>query len=207
MSLKCISIGEKLKMSHYFIADESLKENKEKFHYEFHNHKIKLESNSGMFSPGHVDFATDILLNNLPSIDGSLLDLGCGYGIIGIALSKINNLTKVTMADTNPRALEYAKLNCVANGVEAEYIETDCFSNITDKYDSIIINPPIHAGKKVIFDMYEGSFNHLNEKGYLYIVIQKKHGAESTMKELDKIFGNCSAIYKKKGFYILACQK
>jgi 16S rRNA (guanine1207-N2)-methyltransferase len=194
-------------MSHYFVADNLLKEKKEKFTYIFNNENFILESNSGMFSPGHVDYATNILLTNLPEIKGSLLDMGCGYGIIGIILGKKYNLIKLILADSNTRALECAKENCQNNHINAEIIETDCFSNITDKFDNIIINPPIHAGKKILFKMYEEAYEHLYNKGNLFIVIQKKHGAESTINKLYTIFHNCTSLYKKKGLYILCCVK
>jgi 16S rRNA (guanine1207-N2)-methyltransferase len=194
-------------MSHYFKTDYTIKENKINFTYTFNDQSYTLVSNSGMFSPGHVDYATNILLNNLPELKGSLLDLGCGYGIIGIVLSKHNNLSKVTMADSNLRALECAKENCRLNNVTAKIIESDSFSNITEKFDNIVTNPPIHAGKKTLYKMYEEAFEHLYDKGKLFIVIQKKHGAETTIDKLLTIFNNCTPIYKKKGFYILCCIK
>lgn len=194
-------------MSHYFINDKTLEDDKIYFNYTLNNLTYNFVSNSGVFSHGHVDYATNILLSNMPEIKGSLLDLGCGYGVIGIVLKKQNNLEKVTMADINARALDCAKENCKINHVDAEIIESDCFSNITGTFDNIVINPPIHAGKSILFKMYEESFEHLNAQGKLFIVIQKKHGAESTMDKLQTIFNNCTPIYKKKGFYVLCCIK
>lgn len=194
-------------MSHYFETDNSLEDDKIKFSYTLNTQNYIFESNSGVFSHGHVDYATNILLSVMPEIKGSLLDLGCGYGVIGIVLSRKNNLEKVTMADVNERALECAKANCRYNNVNAEIVRSDCFSDITENFDNIVINPPIHAGKKVLFQMYEESYEHLNNQGKLFIVIQKKHGAESTIEKLMTIFGNCTSIYKKKGFYVLCCVK
>lgn len=193
-------------MSHYFIDDGNLKEDEKVFYYYFNNIEFRFTSNSGLFSHGHVDPASSLLLKNMPKLTGSLLDLGCGYGPIGIVLGKINPI-ELTMSDVNKRALEYARRNCVDNGVKADIIHSDGFQNINKIFDHIAINPPIHAGKSVLFEMYEKSYEHLSPDGRLYIVIQKKHGAPSTVKKLQEIYGNCEAIYKNKGHYVLVSSK
>lgn len=114
---------------------------------------------------------------------------------------------EVTMADSNGRALRCAQQNCEANQVKAQIIQSDCFQNISQSFDTIALNPPIHAGKAVMYAMYEGAYAHLNAGGRFYVVIQKKHGAESTVKKLTEIFHHCDTLYKKKGYYILACTK
>ncbi len=193
-------------MSHYFIADDTLKSNIQTVSYSFSGKDFTFTTDSGIFSPDHVDYASDLLIKNLPALSGSMLDLGCGYGAIGIALAKVYNLT-LSMADVNERALRYASQNCERNGINADIIHSDSFKAITGCYDSIVLNPPIHAGKAVIYDMYEQSYHHLNNNGKLYIVIQQKHGANSSIKRLQEIFGYVDILYKKKGFYILSCEK
>ena len=198
-----------MEQSHYFIADETLEDHEETFFYYFDSHKIELTSNSGMFAPGHVDAATDLLLHTLPNFSKiqSLLDLGCGYGVIGITLKKAYSNLEVTMSDVNARALRYAQKNAQANAVKIKNICTDGFQNNLDTYDAITLNPPIHAGKETIFQLYEDSFSHLNANGSLYIVIQKKHGAESTIQKLQTLFPTVETLYKKKGYYILKATK
>ena len=138
--------------------------------------------------------------------------MGCGYGCIGIVLAKEYNLT-LTQVDINPRALRLTKENATLNNVISNVIESDGFNGLyttqqLDRlYDTIAINPPIHAGKAVVFSMYENSFNYLKRNGCLYVVIYKKHGALSTIKHLDKIFGECRILYKKKGIFVLGCIK
>lgn len=193
-------------MSHYFTEDDTLKPNIEEFSYYFKDCKLDFVTNSGMFSPGHTDYATSLLLQTVPPLSGSLLDLGCGWGVIGISLGKQYGLS-VTLADVNGRALECAEENCRRNNFSAQTVKSDCFESIDGEYDTITLNPPIHAGKKVIFDMYDGAFSHLKQNGKFYLVIQKKHGAESTIKKLTELFGSCETIYKKKGYYILSCTK
>ncbi len=189
-------------MGHYFMEEELLEDNIENFPYNCRGKTFVFQSNSGMFSPGHVDYATDILLNHIPDLSGRVLDMGCGYGVIGIVLGRLFGVD-VTMADINGRALKEAAVNCVKNEMQAELIETDGFADINGVYHAVVTNPPIHAGKETVFGLYKGARDHLEKDGILYVIIQKKHGAESSIKELNGIFGNCETIYKKKGFYIL----
>lgn len=191
---------------HYFVQDDSLPPHIENFSYYFGAEKFTFTTNSGMFSPGHVDEATDLFLHNLPKLSGSFLDLGCGYGVIGIVMGRLYPV-KVTMADVNGRALDCARQNCENNCVQAEIIKSDCFENISGCFDAIALNPPIHAGKTVIYEMYRGACDHLNPGGSFFAVIQKKHGAESTIEKLTELFHNCQVLYKKKGYYVLMATK
>ena len=175
--------------------------------YTFGGHSFLFQSDAGLFSKNKVDFATDLLLRCLPPLSGSFLDLGCGYGCIGTVLGQINSGLSITMADVSPRALEYARRNAVQNGVAAEVIHSDGFDKLDALYDAITLNPPIHAGKAVVWRLYEGAYEHLRPGGVFYVVIQRKHGAPSSQARLTEIFGACRAVYAKKGFFVFACVK
>lgn len=190
-------------MRHYFIDDKNLTDSFTEFSYSFGGKKIDFVTNSGLFSPDRVDPETDILLRSLPPLTGSLLDLGCGWGVVGVTLGAVYPIS-VTMADINPRALACAEKNAAKNNVKAEVVKSDCFENITGKFDTIVLNPPIHAGKQVVFRMYEGAAERLNDGGRFYIVIRKKHGAESSMKKLDELFSTTEQIYKKDGIFVIS---
>ena len=143
-------------------------------------------------------------------IHGDVLDLGCGYGTIGITLKKFFENIKVTMLDINERAIGLANKNVKINGLKDIVIkESDGFDIIKEdeKFDFVVTNPPIRAGKKVIYKMYEDSFNHLKKGGALYLVINKKHGAPSTKEFLTSLFGNCEVLDKKTGFNVIKCVK
>jgi 16S rRNA (guanine1207-N2)-methyltransferase len=193
-------------MSHYFIEDNALKHDIKKITYYYANTKFVFTTDSGLFSKDHIDPATDILLKTITSLSGSLLDMGCGYGCIGIILAKTYSL-KLTQADINQSAIDLSKSNGADNGVHAVVVKSDCFDSVSDSFDTIVINPPIHAGKAVTYRMYEDSFLHLNSGGKLYIVTLKKHGAESTRVKLKDTFGDCETLYKKKGYYVFCCTK
>jgi len=192
-------------MSHYFIDDANLANDWRTFPYYYQDHAFMFTSNSGVFSPGHVDTGTDLLIRHVPHPQGSLLDLACGYGVIGIVLGKAYSLS-VTMADVSPRALRCAEINCKANDVKANILTSDCFEKISDKFDAITLNPPIHAGKNVVYRMMEEASAHLNPCGALYVVMLEKHGAKSALRRLEEVFGACEVLYHKKGAYVFCCR-
>lgn len=194
-------------MDHYYSSEPTSKSEERMLEYELEGVKFKFISDNGVFSKNHVDFATDFLLKTIYNdVSGDILDVGCGYGVIGITLSKNKNTKSVTMLDVNHRALELSKKNIVMNKANnIEIIESDGFNNIKDLYDVIVTNPPIRAGKAVIYKMYEDAKNHLKQGGKLFLVINKKHGAPSTIEYLEKLYGNCEVVDKKSGFNVLKC--
>jgi 16S rRNA (guanine1207-N2)-methyltransferase len=191
-------------MSHYFIDDDTIKHDPRQFAYCFKNHEFTFITDSGVFSKSHIDKATEILLKAIPPLSGSLLDMGCGYGCIGIILAKVYSL-RLTQADINRTAVELTKQNCRNNNVNSDVVLSNCFDNINGLFDTITLNPPIHAGKAVTYKMYEDAAGFLNQNGRMYVVTLKKHGAESTEKKLTGVFGNCETLYKMKGIYVFRC--
>jgi len=189
-------------MNHYFVENPSLLTNERKLELEIFDTKFKFMANNGLFSCDKIDDASITLLKNTPPLKGTLLDLGCGYGTLGIVLAKKYSLD-LTMADINSIALDYATRNAKLNQVSAISIHSDGFTNISDIFDNIVLNPPIHAGKETMYRMYEKSVLHLVSGGSLFIVIQKKHGAESTIKKFNELFTQVNVLHKKKGCYVL----
>lgn len=194
-------------MEHYYSSNPTSESNEKLITYEIRNQKINLITDNGVFSKAHVDFATSFMLNTIyDEVRGSVLDLGCGYGVIGICVAGNENVKKITMCDINQRALSLAQRNAEKNGVKAfEIIASNGFENINEKYDTIITNPPIRAGKSIIYKMYQESKEHLNHNGAFYLVINKKHGAPSTIQFLKEIFGNVEVLDKKAGFHVIKC--
>ena len=193
-------------MSHYFIEDKNLKHEIAAFDFYFREKKFTFMTDAGLFSKDRIDAATEILLNKTPPLSGSLLDLGCGYGVIGIVLAKTYGL-KLTQADVNGAAVALTVKNAKANGVITQAFTSDCFEHIPGTFDTITLNPPIHAGKTVTYRMYDESIDHLNPGGKFCVVTLKKHGAESTEAKLKSVYGNCGTLYKKKGIYVYCCVK
>ena len=171
------------------------------------NIKLHFYTGSGVFSKNGVDYGSGILIDTvLNDFDGAgtVLDMGCGYGPIGIFIAARFKNSHVEMADVNERAIELSLKNIESNKIKnTEVVLSDGFSSISRMYDAIVTNPPIRAGKKTVFSFYEGAFEHLKEKGQFYCVIQRKQGAESSQKKLKELFGNCEILNRKSGYRIL----
>jgi len=192
-------------MSHYFEYDPSLKDDFKHYEYTFKGNRLSFSTNSGIFSKERVDFGTNVLLNGLDDLSNKkeILDLGCGNGIIGIAIKKAYPNASITMADVNIKCVEIAKENAMLNKVDANVIESDMYQNINSSFDLILSNPPIRAGKKKVFEVVEEGYKHLNVGGEIICVIQKKQGAESLLKRMEEVYNNASIIKKEKGYYLI----
>ena len=196
-------------MEHYYTNNPTSKSEERMLTYKIADKIINLMSDNGVFSKEHVDFATNFMLTVLlgEEIQGKVLDLGCGYGTIGITLAKFFDI-ELTMLDVNERALNLTRKNCEQNQVSnVTILESNGMEKVTGNFDVIITNPPIRAGKAVIYKMYEDAKKHLVDGGAFYLVINKKHGAQSTKEYLVKIFGNCEILDKKSGFNVMKCMK
>lgn len=164
-------------------------------------------TDSGVFSKKMVDYGSQVLLNTLDFEKGkTLLDLGCGYGPLGISLAKVQGV-KPTMVDINNRAIDLAKRNAQKNGVEADIFQSNIYEKVNGTFDYIISNPPIRAGKQVVHTIISESINYLKVGGNLTIVIQKKQGAPSAKAKMEEVFGNVEILKRDKGYYILRSEK
>lgn len=164
-------------------------------------------TDSGVFSKKMVDYGSQVLLNTLDFEKGkTLLDLGCGYGPLGISLAKVQDV-KPTMVDINNRAIDLAKQNAQKNGVEADIFQSNIYEKVNGTFDYIISNPPIRAGKQVVHTIISESINYLKVGGNLTIVIQKKQGAPSAKAKMEEVFGNVEILKRVKGYYILRSEK
>ena len=194
---------------HYFKNNPALKHAYQSYTIELNGHQYRFLTDAGVFSKTYLDFGTRSLLNVLEIDDQAqrFLDLGCGYGPIGIYVKKNYPNLDVHLSDVNDRAVLLAQKNATENQVVLTTIVSDGFNHLKNTFDVITLNPPIRAGKEVIFRLYDESFEHLTIGGKLWIVIQKKQGAESTVKYLTNLFGNCMVVDKNKGYYILVSKK
>lgn len=196
-------------MEHYFTNNENLKSEIREINISLNDHDFLFKSDNGVFSKNKIDYASlflvkTFLASNKDNEINTILDIGCGYGFIGITLSKI--LKKhVDLADVNKRALHLCKMNAEINNVDATVFESNIYESVTNKYDLIITNPPIRAGKEVLFEFLKGGLERLNKDGSLWFVIAKDQGAKSTKKMLESIC-TCQIVEKSKGFWVISAK-
>lgn len=197
-------------MSHYYINDLKLDHVIKSYDVQINGTSFRFLTDRGVFSRGALDFGTRLLLETVKLEEHiqTVVDMGCGYGPIGLCLAKTYPDKQVYLYDINQRALDLAKQNQNKNHIENVTIENSyLFKNVSISADIILTNPPIRAGKKVIYKLYEEAYENLNEGGLLYVVIQKKQGAISSVNKMQQIFNNCEAINIKKGYWILLARK
>ena len=198
-------------MSHYFQDDPNLVSNIKEITFEINGITMKLLTDNGVFSKNNVDEGSYAFLKVLLPLDlgKHILDLGCGYGTIGLTLAKAHEEARITLADVNPRAVALCERNAGLLNLSPRVtiLQSDIYEKIEGPYDSIVVKPPIRAGKKVTYRMYEEAKQYLIDGGSLYIVIRKAQGAESASKYIETIFGNVTLLKREKGYYIYRATK
>ena len=195
-------------MSYYFTNNTGKEPNRKQITFRFLANLETFISDDGVFSKDTLDFGSRALLEMIINepLKGSLLDLGCGIGYIGILLKKYHRDLSVTMADINETAVRLAQENSRLYEQNNMVLVSDGFESIDDSFDIIVTNPPIRTGKANIYRLFRESMDHLNEEGIMYIVIRKRQGAESAVKYL-KTLGITEVLDKVKGYWILSVKK
>lgn len=196
---------------HYYSKNPQTKSNPREWTDVLRGEKFRFQTDAGVFSKSEVDFGSRLLIETFQGseIDGPVLDVGCGYGPIGMAIAKAFPQKQVHMVDVNTRAIELAKTNVEKNDISnAEIYESDGLSAVgVSGFSAILTNPPIRAGKDTIFRFYEEAAEKLADGGSLWVVIQKKQGAPSTQVKLEELFGEVKVADKKKGYFIFEARK
>lgn len=197
-------------MSHYFTDNRQLAQNRKDLSFRFSCFNLTFVSDNGVFCKDYIDEGTIVLLNCISkqNLGKKILDVGCGYGTIGITLKKCFPESSIDMVEINPRAIELAQLNAKKNECDVHIFKSDVYSNVEDvDYTDIVTNPPIRAGKKVIYKIFKEAHDHLSTGGHLWIVIRKNHGALSAKRYIEEVFGNCEIIEREKGYFVLKTDK
>ncbi len=197
---------------HYYSHQPSVASDRQTWDFTLRGNKLLFTTDQGVFSKKEVDFGSRVLIETFvfPEVKGPVLDVGCGYGPIGLSLAKDSPSVSVHMIDVNERAIELARLNAQKNNIANVHIfKSDCYDVLKadDQYAAILTNPPIRAGKKVVHAILEGAVQYLLPDGELWVVIQKKQGAPSALEKMESLFGEVEVVEKKKGYYIIRAKK
>ena len=194
-------------LEHYFTNNENLKSEIKTINYVNGDFSFVFNTDNGVFSKNHLDYGSKLLIESIINKnykDKKVLDVGCGYGFIGITLSKICNFD-VTMADVNKRAVHLTEMNIKENKVNAKVVESNIYENVDGKYDLVVTNPPIRAGKKIVLEILLNAKEFLNKDGELWFVIRKDQGSKSIAKLLENTY-KIDLVEKSKGFNIFVAK-
>lgn len=196
---------------HYYSADPRAGHDVREIREVIRGLELTFLTDAGVFSRSRIDRGTRLLLEALP-LDapgfrqGAILDLGCGYGPIGITLAKLLPRSVVYMVDPNRRAVDLARRNAALNGVEnVRVFEGEGYDPLPPDlaFSAIVTNPPIRAGKKVVYGLVDEAPRRLEPGGTFTCVVQTKQGAKSLRAHIEAVFGNVAELEKEGGYRVL----
>lgn len=190
---------------HYYSKHPLVNSNQRTIDVKLRNREMSFLTDSGVFSKSGIDFGSRLLIESMELCsDAQVLDVGCGYGPIGLSAALLCPSGHVTMLDLNERAVELSKLNAIKNHItQVSIIQSNLFENVPEStFDAILSNPPIRAGKETVHQIFMQSLNYLKQGGCLWVVIQKKQGAASAKAKLETIFDRVEEVTKDKGYVI-----
>ena len=191
---------------HYFSPEPGTEHALRDLTVPFEGQTFPFQTDSGVFSRDGLDEGSALLLGAvLDEITGDVLDLGCGWGAVGVILAKLCPACRVTMLDVNSRACELAASNARLNGVSAQVLCQDGLSGLNQTFDWILLNPPIRAGKETVYRLFRESAARLNPGGTLAVVIRKQQGAPSAKRFLETLFPSVSLHCRRKGYHVYFC--
>ncbi|MDF7638386.1 methyltransferase [Lactobacillus sp. ESL0791] len=197
----------------YFAADPTAKHDEHVVDYHVAGIDLKFKTDAGVFSKMRVDYGSGVLIKVMHEVtfpSCNILDVGTGYGPLGLFASKFWPQQTVEMVDVNERGLALAQENAQLNYCRNVTIySSDAYSQVdkSKKFGLIVTNPPIRAGKKVVSAILTGAKEYLVDNGVLLAVIQKKQGEPSARKLLTATYGNCTILARDKGYYVLQAVK
>ncbi|WP_373790626.1 MULTISPECIES: class I SAM-dependent methyltransferase [Jeotgalibaca] len=198
---------------HYYTKNPNVKSDETTWTFPLKGKDFRFITDAGVFSKGTVDFGSRLLIDTfkLPEeTTGPILDVGCGYGPMGLSLAYAYPDRMVEMVDVNERAMALARRNAAANHISnIKVYESSAYASVEGKnrFAAIVTNPPIRAGKQVVHQILSEAYDYLEDNGSLTAVIQKKQGAPSAQKLMEEVFGNVEVIAKDKGYWILQSLK
>lgn len=195
---------------HYYSRKPSVAHDLHTIEETMRGRRFMFVTDAGVFSKKGVDYGSRLLVETMVfSVDARVLDVGCGYGPIGLSAAVLAHKGSVTMVDINERAVELARQNANRNNVgNVEILQSDLLSEVKGQtFDAVLTNPPIRAGKEIVHRLFEQAHEVLVPGGALWVVIQKKQGAPSAYDKLETLFARVEKVERDKGYWILKATK
>lgn len=195
---------------HYYTNKPGAAHDEQHFTFDLRGHEFHFTTDAGVFSRDRVDFGSLLLIENMEiPKQARVLDVGCGYGPIGLTAAKLADEGKVTMIDVNERAADLARRNAERNGIRnVEIRVSDVYSAVqNESFDVILTNPPIRAGKEIVHRIFTEGYELLADGGEMWVVIQKKQGAPSALKKLQETYRQVDEVDREKGYSIFRAVK
>ena len=199
--------------NHYYTKNPETESKEASWTFPLRGREFRFISDSGVFSKKTVDFGSRLLIETFrlnEEVAGDILDVGCGYGPMGVALAYAYPTRLVEMVDVNERAMSLARRNAEANNIRnVKVYESNTYDQVPEErqFAAIVSNPPIRAGKQVVHRILSEAYVHLLPGGTLTVVIQKKQGAPSAEQKMLDVFGNVAVIARDKGYWIIQSVK
>ncbi len=199
--------------NHYYTKNPETESKETSWTFPLRDREFRFISDSGVFSKKTVDFGSRLLIESFrlnEEVAGDILDVGCGYGPMGLALAHAYPARLVEMVDVNERALSLARRNAEVNNIRnVKVYESNTYDQVPEgrQFAAIVSNPPIRAGKQVVHRILSEAHTHLLPGGTLTVVIQKKQGAPSAEQKMLDVFGNAEIIARDKGYWIIQSVK
>jgi len=192
-------------MNDFYYSEKPTSPIREKeFAVAWKNKELHFISVSGVFSfDDHLDKASRLLIENYVPSGNMVLDMGCGYGAIGLFLKALYPQLVLTLADINERAVEYAQKNAERNNLWVNVVKSDLYAALNgNRYHDIVTNPPVAAGKKVVTQLIQGAKEHLHPGGSLWLVAFHNKGGSTYKRIMEETFGNAEDIEKQGGIRV-----
>lgn len=168
---------------------------------------LTFETDAGVFSKNELDPGSRLLIESMGALSGRVLDLGCGWGPVGCCMAARWQHARIALCDVNERAAGLARENLRRNNLSGEVSCGDGLDAVEGAFDLIAVNPPIRAGKAVIYRLFAQSAQRLTAGGNLYVVMRRAQGAESAEKELKTLFSKVETVERGGGYRVFRAEK
>lgn len=191
---------------HYFTEKPSSERSIKEITVDIRGSSFRFLTDRGVFSRGRLDRGTRLLIDTMNIGKAErILDLGCGYGPIGIVAARLSPESEVFMVDVNRRACELATENVRLNRLtNAKVLSGTGFESVQGiKFDLILCNPPIRAGKSVVFPLITEAREFIEPGGRLLVVARTKQGSKSILKHMSEVFHAAREIEKGGGYRVM----